>query len=119
MKLTLADLDAESPDDLEPFELELDDKTTVLIPHPMDVRAEVLLDYDPASPESMLRAVLSDEDWETVITWPGMTLRRIGVVFDAYSKHFGLSLGKAPGSPRSSTGTAKRSRPTSRGKAGR
>ena len=114
MKLSLDQLEAEDPSDLEPCELDLGDGVVVTLPHPMDVPFANLVDFDPTNPTVVLRTLMGADAFEKFISNPRVTGRRLEQIFTLYQEHYGLGdVGEGSASPTRSCGTARRSKPTS------
>lgn len=106
--------DVERPD--EPFEIEGEGDAVYTLAHPQSLPAEVLLDLDPTDYVALFRLLLGDEDFAGLMAEPEMDGFALEAMFGKYAEHFGLlaDLGEGVASPRSSSGTARRSKPTSR-----
>lgn len=124
MRLTVADLDAElGEQDLEPFEFERSDGEVVSLPSMRDIPADLLIDLDPNDEVRFVLRLLNMPQFAGLLKSEDMNLGRLSILAPLYVKWLNTAglgdLGKDARSPRSSTGTARRSKPTSRGKAGR
>lgn len=110
MKLTLADLDTERPEvESEPFVIDLGDEQ-VQLPAARDIPASLLVGLGAATEMELAARILGTDEWSRILAHPSMTLSRLQVLsikYYEYLRESGLGdLGKAPGSPDSSTGTA-------------
>lgn len=124
MRLTVADLDAELGDqNIEPFEFERSDGEVVSLPSMREIPADLLIDLDPNDEVRFVLRLLNTPQFADLLADEDMTLGRLSVLAPRYVKWLNTTglgdLGKDARSPRSSTGTARRSRSTSHGKAGR
>lgn len=125
MRLTVEDLDAElgEREPAEPFEFERTDGQVVSLPSMLDIPADLLVDLDPSDEIRFMLRLLNMPQFQGLLKSEDMNMGRLSVLAPKYVKWLGTAglgdLGKGDRSRRSSTGTGPRSRPTSRGKAGR
>lgn len=117
MKLTIADLDAERPEQAqEPFVIDLGDEE-VTLPAAPDIPASLLVNLGNADDMQLAARVLGTDEWTRILRHPSMTLARVQALSAAYYGYLqdsGLGdLGKAQGSPVSSIGSGRRSKRTS------
>lgn len=119
MRLTLADIEA-ARGDYEPFELDLGDDDVLTLPHPKQLPLPTLLQLgDTSSPEQATAQMLSsNEAWQAFIRREDLQIQDFEFVTQQYAKCFDLGTpGEGDASPRSSSGTARPSKSTSRAKA--
>jgi hypothetical protein len=111
-RFRLADVERENADDQ--FEVEGSNGKVFTLPHPKAVHADDILGLDLGNLPAVFETLLGD-DFDLFISDPQMDGFALEQTFEAYAKHYGLPLpGEADASPRSSSGTARRSKPTSR-----
>lgn len=115
MRLTLADIEAESVDESEPFEFEIDDGTVVTMPGPSDVGMDVLI--AGADFGAQFKLLVGDETFERLraLRTPNghqrISMRVINRIMERYGEHYGLGTpGEGDASPISSNRTARRSK---------
>lgn len=122
-RLTIQEIEAERAAVDDPFELDLGDGIIIPLPHPKDIPAEVLCeDLDPSNGAALLRQILGDDEFAQIVDLkdtdgkPRVTMEMMGILFARWSAHYGMGLptGENRASRRSSTGSARRSRSTSR-----
>lgn len=108
MKLTLADLDAEKPENVEDFIIDLGDEQ-VRLPRADEIPAALFIDLGNASELELASRVLGSAEWQRILNHPSMKLMRLqklSALYFEYLKQSGLGdLGKAPASQLSSTGS--------------
>lgn len=112
-KFSTADVERERPD--EDFEVECKSGNTYALPHPKSVPGRDLIEMDPGQPATVF-SILLDEQFDAFIDEPEIDGFALDAIMTAWIEHYGLEVnrGNAAGSRRSSTGTAKRSKRTSR-----
>lgn len=95
-----------------PFEFEFGGQTFTTVSSQPDIRVAVLLDRGDVN--ACLRAMLGDEQYNTLVSCPAL-LTHAGLVelLRQWAAHGGSSVGESSASPASSPATAKRSRQTS------
>lgn len=114
-RLTLADLEIERKDG---FEIEIGD-TVFAFSDPKGIQANDLIALENLNAVQQLHAVLGDKADE-FLSHPAVDGYVLDAVLTRYMRHYGLgSPPEGKGSPRSSNGSASRSRPTSRSRVSR
>lgn len=111
-------VERERPED--PFVVECDSGEEYVILHPKEVPGRDLVRIDTANPTATLLVVLGDRA-QDFLDEPEIDGYALEQIFQEWLNHYGLPGGQGEGraSRRSSTGSAKRSRRTSRSAASR
>lgn len=108
-----SDVERERPE--EDFTAECESGTVYTFGHPKDLKGDDLIRLNSNDPGGALRILLGDETYFSLIDEPEVDGWVLDEMFNAWAKHFGIdpSSGNGRGSRRPSTGTGKRSKPTS------
>jgi hypothetical protein len=117
-KFSTADVERERPD--EDFEVECASGNTYKLPHPKSVPGRDLIEMDPSQPAHVF-AILLGDDFDAFIDEPEIDGYALDAIMTAWIEHYGLEVnrGNAAASRRSSSGTARKSKRTSRSAASR
>lgn len=112
-RLRITDLDREQQH--ETYEVETADGTVFELVDPQDLPLGALVKLEQSSPMDQLRAIVADGRFDEFAGKPDVTARVFAQILEDWRQTMGLGEpGESPASPRSSNGTARRSKPTSR-----
>lgn len=94
----------------EPFIFKMKDGTNVELVHPEDLDYKNVVAFDLNSPSSVLPVLMGEDVFKSVVE-QGVSIRTLKKVVEEYIQFFGLGTqGEGEGSPRTSTGSAGRSK---------
>lgn len=111
-KFTIADLEIERNED--PFEIEMDDGKTFVLKHPQSLPFADIIQLGSMTPLEQVKAVMGGH-FADFTAYPEVDGYFFDALIEKYMAHYGLkNPGEAGASPRSLSGTARRSKQTSR-----
>lgn len=112
-KFRTAEIERERPD--EEFEVECESGSTYMLPHPRGVPGRDLLEMDLNQPARVVALLLGDQ-FDDFIDEPEIDGYALEAILEGWMQHYGLEVnrGNDGASRRSSTGTDKKPKRTSR-----